>query len=298
MSDFSALIQLSATFCAAYVVIGYAESFMKTLSDNVFSFKKRYGDELDKITNLIDLNSMEQLKNKTSFYKDGNVLLCEEVMSDICELRREIEIFTKSIDTKVETHCRIKGFGFVCAYFFLFAITQLLLIGVFSFSPHVLMKYWISLTTLSVLVITFYWLFVFFEFLGKRKWIQRIKEILWRKMEYNANGMALFAVVSLLSISLCFFRISKPCPYVDLIWSSFWVLSVLLPLICFIVCTVTVWIRARKIKKEFCGFKSKKEKTCKEINNRIIKLKYAQETQEEAARKYEEAQEEVVENDV
>ena len=136
ISDFSAFIQLSATFCAAYVVIGYAKSFMKTLTDNVFGFKRRYCEELDEVVNLIDENSMEQLKNKQSFYREGNVLLCEDVMSDIGKIKKEIKTFTESIDMKVENHCRVRGFGSICAYCFLFAITQLLLIGVFPLLPH------------------------------------------------------------------------------------------------------------------------------------------------------------------
>lgn len=298
ISDFSALIQLSATFCAAYVVIDYAKSFMKTLTDNVFGFKKRYGDELDDIINIIDVNSMERLKSKPSFYREGNVLLCEEVMSDIGKLQKEIETFIQSIDSKVETHCRIKGFGFVCAYSFLFAITQLLLIGIFPLSPHFLMKYWLSLTMLSLLLMAFYWFSVIFNLERKSERFEKLTEKLWRIMDYNANGMILFAVAAFIALPLCFIHVSLLQPYLSLIWSWFWVVSVLLPSICFVVCTLTVWIRTNKVKKEFSEFKSMKETTCNQINDRIVKLKNAQETQDEAMRKYAEAQQEEAEKNV
>ena len=110
-------------------------------------------------------------------------------------------------------------------------------------------------------------------------------------MDYNANGMILFAVAFLLSLFLCFVHIPILQPYVGLIWSLVWVLSVLLSPICFIVCTLTVWHRASKIKSEFARYKKNKEIECNQINARIVKLKNAQETQDEAAQKLAEVQE-------
>lgn len=289
ISDFSAFIQLSATFCAAYVVIDYAKSFMKALTDNVFSFKKRYSDELDEVVNLIDENSMEQLKNKQSFYRGGNVLICEEVMAEIGKLKKEVNEFTKSIDAKVENHCRIRGFGSICAYCFLFAITQLLLIGVFPLLPRVLMKFWLSLTMVSIFLISAYWLFVFVNLEGKGQRFKKWSERLQKGIDYNANGMIFYAGAFLLSSFLCFVHISILQPYFDIIWSSVWVLSVLLSPISFIICALTVWRRARKVKTEFSEFKKKKEVERNMINVRIVRLKNAQETLDEAEQKLAEA---------
>lgn len=133
ISNFSSLIQLSATISIAFVAIEYAKSFTRVLCENIFKFNEYTEFKFKKcFAKLPDQQTIENIDFKEIDKESANDLIEQQ--------KRKRELLCKKLKSKQDgakemilRKCRIKSLSSMSLYVFMYDV---LLLGISGFKGY------------------------------------------------------------------------------------------------------------------------------------------------------------------
>jgi len=157
INDFSAIIQLAATLCIAFVAVEYVRSFIGVLCERFFKFQDFIAKSFQECRDILtDRDTLEHIEPIVIEGKSTNPEI-EEVKRQNEALSKEIEEEEKRKNEEVKISCQVRSMSSLCFFLFLMSVLILLLGGVekkYSDTSHSLVT---ILIVLSIIYLVYGW---------------------------------------------------------------------------------------------------------------------------------------------
>ena len=159
INDFSAIIQLAATLCIAFVTVEYVKSFIGVLCELFFKFQVFITESFQECRSILtDRDTLDHIEPISIEGKSTN--------SEIEEAKRQNEALNKEIKEEeerkkeeVKISCQVRSMSSLCFFIFLINVFVLLTGGIekkYADFSHVLVSF---LVFWGGLYLVFGWLF-------------------------------------------------------------------------------------------------------------------------------------------
>lgn len=189
INDFSAIIQLAATLCIAFVAVEYVRSFIGVLCERFFKFQDFIAKSFQECRDILtDRDTLEHIEPIVIEGKSTNPEI-EEAKRQNEALSKEIEEEEKRKNEEVKVSCQVRSMSSLCFFLFLMSVLVLLLGGVekkYSDTSHSLVT---ILNVLSIIYLVYGWC------VGENECPKKFRD--FSSLRHSFTG---FVVISLLSV--------------------------------------------------------------------------------------------------
>ena len=265
INDFSAIIQLAATLCIAFVTVEYVKSFIDILCEFFFKFQVFIADSFQECRSILtDRDTLDHIEPISIEGKSTN--------SEIEEAKRQNEALNKEIKEEeekkkkeVKISCQVRSMSSLCFFLFLVSIFILLIGGIekkYTDFSHVLVTF---LDTFGGLYLVIGW------FVGEIKCPKKIID--FSSLRHPSIGFLAVVSISFILTEYVLLKKISLIPLFDIIWWFSLLAFIALTYFNFIVFTFKIKNKARAFKKEVekakCGLITK----CKEAEVKVEELR-------------------------
>lgn len=129
ISNFTPLIQLSATISIAFVAVEYAKSYTKTVCDRIFGFKDHIVSKIEECNKILpDQQTIDNLKPKQIGGGNTNKKI-EELKLRKESINKELKDVKEQELINIANDCQTTGLSAMSLYIFMFDVLLLIICG-------------------------------------------------------------------------------------------------------------------------------------------------------------------------
>lgn len=134
LTDFSALLQLCATFFVAFVAFEYARSYTSILAKNLFGFQTMIDSKKNGYTIVKEVLLSEFSDER---FQSGSALrFLETAKKDIDKMNEDIESLNETLAKMVNDKCSFDAFRFISIHVFVYCLSLLYVAGLATEALH------------------------------------------------------------------------------------------------------------------------------------------------------------------
>ena len=265
INNFSAIIQLAATLCIAFIAVEYVKSFIGILCERFFKFQDFIADSFAECRLL--LTDKETLEHIDPIIIDG-----KSTNSEIEEVKRQNEALTKEIDEEegkkkeeMKIFCQVRSMSSLCFFLFMVNISLLMFGGIEKSFPdfsHVSVSF---LNILSTAYLLCGWV------IGECEYPRKYTD--FSSLKHASISYVIIASLSLvIGIAVLLWK-QKILLVVYYVWQYSVMVIILLTYLNFIVFTFKIKIKAKEFKNQVGVSKKNLIEKCKKTQQSVEELK-------------------------
>lgn len=258
LTCFGDLFGFSAAINIAFVAVDYFHSYSYILSSKVFKFHERVENEIDNLKKtMVDETSINNIE-PVIINQSSTLGLIEEAKINRKVLEEKFSQSIQTLKSEINSLCESKTNSFISLFLSMYAITGLLLIGVYSKWGMFIEHFWMIFTLITSIVVVLAWIIR-----SPEKYIIKLCSL---KHCLYLYGSSVF--LSLLIGKQMYYNVYLSSDFTDWIY----IYSEILSLSNFVVYIFIINHKSNVVKKKICDTLLPLEKECKEFNELIKSL--------------------------
>lgn len=265
INNFSAIIQLAATLCIAFVAVEYVKSFIGILCERFFKFQNFIADSFAECRLLLtDKDTLEHI--------DPIIIDGKSTNSEIEEVKRQNEALTKEIDEEeskkkeeMKIFCQVRSMSSLCFFLFLVNVLLLMFGGIEKSFPDFSHVSVFLLNILSTLYLLWGW------YAGECECPRKFRD--FSSLKHASICFVIIAFLSLITGIIVLLWKQEVLIVVNFVWQYSVIVIILLTYLNFIVFTFKIKTKAKAFKNQVGISKNILIKKCEKTKQNVEELK-------------------------
>lgn len=264
INDFSAIIQLAATLCIAFVTVEYVKSFIGVLCELFFKFQVFITESFQECRSILtDRDTLDHIEPISIDGKSTN--------SEIEEAKRQNEALNKEISEEeerkkeeVKISCQVRSMSSLCFFLFLISIFILLTGGIekrYTDFSHILVTF---LDCLGGLYLVVGW------FVGENECPKKFRD--FSSLRHPFIGFLVIVFLSFVLAGVVLVKAILLIPFFNFIWWFSLLAFIVLTYFNFVVFTFKIKNKAHAFKDEVDKAKSALIGKCRNAEAKVEEL--------------------------